>query len=116
MAQNNVPALDILQEACAVWLYATRNRYHFKSDAHETVCLAAAISRLAPLNTVTRYVEGRAVVRCRDDRSGRLVFGQFLRETLARLFVGVACAIMDQNLETRGARESLRAEFIEETN
>jgi hypothetical protein len=114
LATDKVPALEILEEACAVWLYQERNRFHFRSDNHFTVCLAAAVSRLAGLTKVTRYSDGVAKRTYKDDRGGRLVFGQFLRETLARLFVGVASAIMEQNLETRGGREALRADFTTE--
>jgi hypothetical protein len=113
LAANGVRALRILEEAAAVYLYQMRQRYHFYSDDHFRACMGAAIARLAPLDRVTRYIDGCAVQKPRDVRSGRVVLGRFVCETLSRLLVGIGHEIMSRNFELPEQKESLRTEFTD---
>lgn len=109
LAYAGIPALDVLTEICAVWLYSDRHPHALIDDQRLTFALARNATRLAKFER--RTYNGNETQR--HPRPTELKeAGERIRGALARFFINLNHALKAKAEEAKAAREHLATPFI----
>ena len=112
LAISRVSALEVLVEAAAVWLYATRNIRAVDDGQQLTNALGTAVLYLTPRAIKAVWVQGeQKEVPRRIGGPARREVGLHIRDALGLLLFNIATMIDRRTLKAEDTREALRAPF-----
>lgn len=113
LKRRNVSPLEILTEACAVYLFSVNKASTLPDDERLTLALAAGVLGLAPRDRVHKfaYETGQKTAYREPATQERKQIGNTLRLKLSPLFVMVAQGVAEQRKLDARAEDALRDPF-----
>lgn len=109
MHRQGLPALEILTEICAVWVYSQRNPHRLPDDMRLTYALARNPVRLATFEQATLR-SGRKMTRQPKTLELRET-GKRIRHTLALFLINIHDSLKRREEQTEAVRSSLSIPF-----